>query len=51
VHEEALACELAAYFYLELEQINMSVEYFLLAHKNYLEWVSRSSKADFFRMS
>jgi hypothetical protein len=40
IHEEALACELAAYFYLELEEINKSVEYFLLAHERYHEWVS-----------
>ena len=38
IHEEALACELAAYFYLELEDINKSVEYFLLAHEKYHEW-------------
>jgi hypothetical protein len=35
-----LACELAAYFYLELGEINKSVEYFLLAHERYHEWVS-----------
>ncbi|KAK1740251.1 putative AAA ATPase [Skeletonema marinoi] len=38
VHEEALACELAAYFYLELGEINKSVEYFLRAHERYHEW-------------
>jgi hypothetical protein len=38
VHEEALACELAAYFYLELGENNKSVEYFLLAHERYYEW-------------
>jgi hypothetical protein len=38
VHEEALACELAAYFYLELGEINKSVEYFLLAYERYNEW-------------
>jgi hypothetical protein len=35
-----LAYELAAYFYLELGEINKSVEYFLLAHERYHEWVS-----------
>jgi len=40
-----LACELAAYFYLELGEINKSVEYFLLAHERYHEWVS--SQVDF----
>jgi hypothetical protein len=48
VHEEALACELAAYFYLELGDMNNAVEYFLLAHERYHEWVS--SQADFVRM-
>ena len=38
MHEEALACELAAYFYLELGDINKSVEYFMLAHERYYEW-------------
>jgi hypothetical protein len=46
VHEEALAYELAAYLYLELEEINKSVDYFLLAHERYHEWVS--SQLDFF---
>jgi len=40
VHEEALAYELAAYFYLDLGEINKSVDYFLLAHTRYQEWVS-----------
>ena len=38
MHEEALAYELAAYFYLELGEINKSVDYFLLAHEKYHEW-------------
>ena len=46
MHEEALAYELAAYLYLELGEINKSVDYFLLAHEKYHEWVS--SQVDFF---
>jgi len=38
VHEEALACELAAYFYLELGENIKSVEYFKLALEKYKEW-------------
>jgi len=41
VHEEALAYELAGYFYLELGDIDKCVEYFLHAHERYQEWVSR----------
>lgn len=48
VHEEALAYELAAHFYLELGETDKSVEYFLLAHERYQDWVS--SKADLFHM-
>jgi len=40
VHEEALAYELAAYFYLELGDPEKAMEYFLLAHEKYHEWVS-----------
>jgi len=38
VHEEALAYELAAYFYLELGDAEKAMEYFLLAHEKYHEW-------------
>jgi hypothetical protein len=38
VHEEALAYELAAYFYLELGETEQSMEYFLAAHERYHEW-------------
>eukprot|EP00986_Skeletonema_menzelii_P005636 scaffold2093_cov219-Skeletonema_menzelii.AAC.1 len=38
VHEEALACELAAYFYLEIGEANKAVDYCLLAHEKYQEW-------------
>lgn len=38
VHEEALACELAAHFYLELGETGRSLEYFLMAHERYHEW-------------
>eukprot|EP00984_Skeletonema_dohrnii_P021165 scaffold10507_cov194-Skeletonema_dohrnii-CCMP3373.AAC.4 len=37
VHEEALAYELAAYFYLELGEMEQSMEYFLAAHERYHE--------------
>jgi len=38
VHEEALACELAGYFYVELRDTEKAMEYFLLAHEKYHEW-------------
>eukprot|EP00985_Skeletonema_marinoi_P019265 scaffold10976_cov95-Skeletonema_marinoi.AAC.1 len=38
VHEEALAYELAAYFHLELGEMEQSMEYFLAAHERYHEW-------------
>ncbi|KAK1734468.1 putative AAA ATPase [Skeletonema marinoi] len=38
VHEEALAYELAAYFHLELGEMEQSMEYFLAAHGRYNEW-------------
>ena len=33
-----MACELAAYFYLELGQKDKALELFLLAHEKYHEW-------------
>ena len=38
VHEEALAYELAAYFYLELGEMEQSLSHFLLALERYHEW-------------
>ena len=38
MHEEALAYELAAYFYLEIRDTKKAMEYFLLAHEKYHEW-------------
>eukprot|EP00985_Skeletonema_marinoi_P001074 scaffold434_cov190-Skeletonema_marinoi.AAC.5 len=38
VHEEALACELAGYFYVELRDTKKAMEHFLRAHKKYHEW-------------
>ncbi|KAL7491484.1 hypothetical protein ACHAWT_001521, partial [Skeletonema menzelii] len=38
VHEEALACELAAYFYLEIGDAINAAEYCLRAHERYQEW-------------
>jgi hypothetical protein len=38
VHEEALACELAAYFSLEAGENEKAMQYFLLAHDKYREW-------------
>ena len=48
VHEEALAYELGAHFYLEQGETDKSVEYFLLAHERYQQWVS--IKVDSFHM-
>ena len=47
MHEEALACELAAYFYLETGEVEKAREYFLLAYEKYHEWVS-SVDIDFY---
>ncbi|KAK1744417.1 putative AAA ATPase [Skeletonema marinoi] len=38
VHEEALAHELAAYFYFELGEREQTMEHLILAHEKYLEW-------------
>lgn len=38
--EEALANELAAYFYSEIGDKGQSIEHLLQAHKKYQEWVS-----------
>ena len=38
VHEEALACELAGYFYAELRDTDKAMEHFLRAHEKYHEW-------------
>jgi len=38
VHEEALAYELAGYFYLELGEREASIAHFLRAHERYYEW-------------
>ena len=38
LHEEALACELAAYFYLEIGDPAKAIQNFLLAHEKYQEW-------------
>ena len=40
VHEEALACELAAYFYLEIGDVEKAGEYCLRSYEKYHEWVS-----------
>lgn len=38
INDEALACELAAKFYLETCNVMSSVEYFKLAHEKYIHW-------------
>ncbi len=40
MHEEALACELAAYFHLEIGEAKKAFEYYLFANEMYQEWVS-----------
>jgi len=37
VHEEALACELAGYFYAELRDTDKAMQHFLRAHEKYHE--------------
>lgn len=38
VNEEALACELAGYFFLELDDKDLAIQYFLQAHEAYHKW-------------
>jgi len=38
IHEEALACELAGHFCLDIGQKNEAVNYFLQAHEKYHDW-------------
>lgn len=47
MHEEALAYELAGYFYLELKDTASAIQHFLLARERYNEWVSTSFYASF----
>ena len=48
IHEEALAYELAGYFYLELKDTTTSaIQHFLLARERYNEWVSTRFYASF----
>lgn len=37
-HDEALACESAGYFYLELGEKDTAIQYFLQAHEKYHDW-------------
>ena len=38
VNEEALACELAGYFFLEIDDKDLAIQYFLQAHEAYHNW-------------
>ncbi|KAL3787586.1 hypothetical protein HJC23_000074 [Cyclotella cryptica] len=38
IHDEALACELAGYFYLRLDMATESLQHFTFAHEKYVEW-------------
>ena len=38
INYEALACELAGYFFYKMHQNDLSVQYFLQAHEKYHEW-------------
>jgi len=38
INDEALACELAGYFFLETQQKELALQYFLQAHEKYHEW-------------
>mmetsp|Transcript_14036 Transcript_14036/g.29534 ORF Transcript_14036/g.29534 Transcript_14036/m.29534 type:complete len:830 (+) Transcript_14036:1-2490(+) len=46
INEEALACELAGYFYLSIDDKSTAVDYFTQAHEKYHEWgaFSKTSK-------
>jgi len=45
INDEALASELAGYFFLEIGERNEALQYFLLAHERYHEWgaIAKSS--------
>ena len=38
INQEALACELAGYFFLETGEQDTAIQYFLQAHEKYHEW-------------
>lgn len=38
VNDEALACELAGYFFLEISDEDTALQYFMQAHERYHEW-------------
>lgn len=38
INDEALACELAAKFYFETENLSLSLEHYRFAHEKYCEW-------------
>ena len=38
INQEALACELAGYFFLEIGEQDTAIQYFLQAHEKYHEW-------------
>jgi hypothetical protein len=47
-HLEALACELAARFYLEIGDISSSLQHFTLAHENYDKWGATGKASQLF---
>ena len=49
VNEEALACELAAYFYLECGEKESALELFLRAHEKYYEWGALGKRNSLFQ--
>ncbi|KAL7495135.1 hypothetical protein ACHAWT_009264 [Skeletonema menzelii] len=49
VHEEALAYELAAYFYLAIGEVSNATEHCLLAHDRYQEWGAIGKCANLFK--
>ena len=38
INDEALACELAGKFFLDRDNVSLSLEYLRLAHEKYSEW-------------
>lgn len=38
INDEALACELAGYFFLDMKQNDTAIHYFLQAHEKYHDW-------------
>ncbi|KAL7547670.1 hypothetical protein ACHAWF_010954 [Thalassiosira exigua] len=52
-NEEALACELAGYHFMEMDENDVSLGYFLQAHEKYVKWgaIAKANAVNIFSMS